>query len=138
MPPDYIHSCFGGRVDICYASAVFFIYVTIYFVRSQGLKTAHGAALFEGNLKADKSELTAFEATCYCSCVFTTMHALARSSRRRCFTRGSRLLGTSTPSNADGPVMNRYSRTVTQPKTQGASQVHPNTLVQTSSDAEHV
>jgi hypothetical protein len=49
------------------------------------------------------------------------MHALSKTSRRKCLA-SSRLLATSAPGSADAPVMNRYSRTVTQPKTQGASQ----------------
>ncbi|KAH9936382.1 dehydratase family-domain-containing protein [Fomitopsis serialis] len=43
-------------------------------------------------------------------------------SRRSCLTTSRRCLSSSRARCAEKPVMNRYSRTVTQPKTQGASQ----------------
>ncbi|KZT73717.1 dihydroxy-acid and 6-phosphogluconate dehydratase [Daedalea quercina L-15889] len=43
-------------------------------------------------------------------------------SKRACLTTSRRCLSTSGARCAEKPVMNRYSRTVTQPKTQGASQ----------------
>jgi hypothetical protein len=53
------------------------------------------------------------------------MHALKHTSCRKRLPGAARLFASSAAaasSNADAPVMNRYSRTVTQPKTQGASQ----------------
>jgi hypothetical protein len=51
------------------------------------------------------------------------MHARAVSSSRQSLKSTLRLFSTSVPKRDEKPIMNRYSRTVTQPKTQGASQV---------------
>jgi hypothetical protein len=54
-----------------------------------------------------------------------SMHALKHTSCRKRLPGAARLFASSAAaasSSADAPVMNRYSRTVTQPKTQGASQ----------------
>lgn len=47
-----------------------------------------------------------------------------------------RTFSTSTRQNADVPVLNKYSRTVTQPKTQGASQAMLYATDGVSSDAD--
>ena len=43
-------------------------------------------------------------------------------SKRACLTTSRRCLSSSGAQRAEKPVMNRYSRTITKPKTQGASQ----------------
>ncbi|THH27032.1 hypothetical protein EUX98_g7146 [Antrodiella citrinella] len=50
------------------------------------------------------------------------MRPAIRALPRRDVLGGRRNYGSTLPRRADGPVMNRYSRNVTQPKTQGASQ----------------
>ena len=52
------------------------------------------------------------------------MHSWPSSLPARTLLRRSphRLFATSAPSCGDKPVMNRYSRTITKPKSQGASQ----------------
>ena len=52
------------------------------------------------------------------------MHSWPSSLPARTLLRRSphRLFATSAPSCVDKPVMNRYSRTITKPKSQGASQ----------------